>query len=40
MTKIEVTFPRYTNVHHISCGVSSRVFGKYFATLWKGVPFW
>ena len=38
--KIEVPFPIYTNIHHISCGVLSGIFGKYFLTLSKGVPFW
>ena len=33
----EVPFPVYTNVTHISCGVSSGVSGKYFATLCKAL---
>ena len=37
---MEVLFPIYTNIHHISCGASSGVSGKYFATLCKGIPFW
>ena len=32
---MEVPFPLYTNIHHINCGVSSGVSGKYFATLCK-----
>ena len=31
--KIEVPFPIYTNMHHISCGISSGISGKYFVTL-------
>ena len=31
LDKIEVPFPIYTNIHHISCGVSTGISGKYFA---------